>query len=104
MLASDRVTLDIWNWKDPYLQPMQLVRANQERNRTYTAVAHLDMGTVVQLATEDLPSVRFAPKATSRTPSGPPLCPIASSSPGTGPTTTSTSWTSPPASAAWSPR
>ena len=62
MLDSDRVTLDIWNWQDPYLQPMQLVRANQERNRTYTAVAHLDMGTVVQLASEDLPSVRFAPE------------------------------------------
>ena len=62
MLDSDRVTLDVWNWKDPYLQPMQLVRANQERNRTYTAVAHLDMGTVVQLASEDLPTVRFAPE------------------------------------------
>ena len=60
MLDSDRVTLDIWNWKDPFLQPMQLVQANRERNRTYTAVADLDMGRVVQLATEDLPTVRFA--------------------------------------------
>ena len=59
-LDEDKVTVDIWNWKDPYLQPMQLVQANQERNRTYTAVAHLDEGRVVQLGTEDIPTVSFA--------------------------------------------
>ena len=60
ILDRDKVTLDIWNWRDPYLQPMQLVQAGRERNRTYTAVAHLDGGMVVQLATEDMPDVRFA--------------------------------------------
>jgi len=60
--AEDKVTLDIWNWKDPYLQPMQLVQADRERDRTFAAVAHLDGGTVVQLATEDMPTVRFAPE------------------------------------------
>jgi len=63
-LDRDRVTLDIWNWKDPYLQPMQLVQANQERDRTYAAVVHLDGGAsggrVVQLGTPDVPTVRFA--------------------------------------------
>ena len=58
-LDEDNVTLDIWNWKDPYLQPMQLVQANRERNRTYTAVADLDAGTVVQLGTEEVPDVSF---------------------------------------------
>ena len=65
-LDEDKVTLDVWNWKDPYLQPMQLVQANQERNRTYAAVAHLDggasAGRVVQLGTPDVPTVRFAPE------------------------------------------
>ena len=61
-LDEDKVTVDIWNWKDPHLQPMQVVRADQERNRTYTAVAHLDGGGVVQLGTEDTPTVRFAPE------------------------------------------
>ena len=65
-LDEDKVTLDVWNWKDPYLQPMQLVQANQERNRTYAAVAHLDGGAsggrVVQLGTPDVPTVRFAPE------------------------------------------
>ena len=59
-LDEDKVTLDVWNWKDPYLQPMQLVQANQERDRTYAAVVHLDGGSVVQLATMDVPNVRFA--------------------------------------------
>ena len=59
-LEEDRVTLDIWNWKDPYLQPMQLVQADDERNRTYAAAAHLDSGTVVQLGTIGVPTVRFA--------------------------------------------
>ena len=59
-LDEDKVTLDVWNWKDPYLQPMQLVQAEQERNRTYAAVVHLDGGSVVQLATPDVPTVRFA--------------------------------------------
>ena len=59
-LDEDKVTLDIWNWKDPYLQPMQLVQAAQERNRTYAAVVHLDGGGVVQLGTPDVPTVRFA--------------------------------------------
>ena len=59
-LEEDRVTLDIWNWKDPYLQPMQLVQADDERKRTYATAAHLDSGTVVQLGTTDIPTVRFA--------------------------------------------
>ncbi len=59
-LEEDKVTLDIWNWKDPYLQPMQLVRADDERKRTYAAAIHLDGGAVVQLGTTAVPTVRFA--------------------------------------------
>jgi dienelactone hydrolase len=55
---AERVVVDIWNWQDPYIQPMQLVQANQERQRSYLAVAHLDRRVrVVQLADEHLPSV-----------------------------------------------
>ena len=59
-LEEDEVTLDIWNWKDPYLQPMQLVQADDERKRTYAAAFHRDGGAVVQLGTADVPTVRFA--------------------------------------------
>jgi hypothetical protein len=55
---AERVVVDIWNWKDDYIQPMQLVQANQERQRNYLAVAHLDRRVrVVQLADERLPTV-----------------------------------------------
>ena len=49
--------VDIWSWHDPLLQPMQRVRAQQERNRTYRAVVHLADKRFVQLATLDLPTV-----------------------------------------------
>ncbi len=60
ILERDRVRLDVWNWRDPYLQPMQLVQLDDERRRSYAALVHLDGGRVVQLATPELPTVRFA--------------------------------------------
>jgi Tol biopolymer transport system component len=54
---DERVELDIWNWKDPLIQPMQLVQANRERERTYQAYADTDDLRVVQLATVDIPEV-----------------------------------------------
>ena len=59
-LDEDKVSLDVWNWKDAYLQPMQLVQAEDERKRTYAAAVHLDGAAVVQLGTMDVPDVRFA--------------------------------------------
>ena len=56
-LDDDKVTLDIWNWRDPYLQPMQLVQANRERNRSYLAVVHEGRDAVVQLGTSNVPDV-----------------------------------------------
>lgn len=54
---SERVRVDIWNWKDPLIQPMQLVQADDERRRTFQAVVHLDGGEVVQLADREVPTV-----------------------------------------------
>ncbi len=55
---DERVAVDVWNWKDPYLQPMQLIEADDERERSYRAVAHLDDGgRLVQLATAEVPEV-----------------------------------------------
>ena len=59
-LEEDQVTLDVWNWQDPHLQPMQLVQADAERERTYPAAVHLDGGAVVQVGTTAVPTVRFA--------------------------------------------
>ena len=50
-------SVDIWSWQDPLLQPMQRVRAQQERNRTYRGVVHLADKRFVQLATAEFPNV-----------------------------------------------
>ncbi|HSG46766.1 MAG TPA: prolyl oligopeptidase family serine peptidase, partial [Longimicrobiales bacterium] len=61
LLDEDRVSLDVWTWKDPYLQPMQLVQLDDELKRSYRAVAHLDDGDrVVQLASESVEEVTLA--------------------------------------------
>ena len=52
------VKLDIWHWKDDALQPRQLLRAAQERRRSYQALFDIEAGRVVQLATKEIPSVR----------------------------------------------
>jgi dipeptidyl aminopeptidase/acylaminoacyl peptidase len=48
--ADDKVVVDLWHWKDDYIQPMQKVRAEQDRNRSYRAVFHLKEQKFVQLA------------------------------------------------------
>lgn len=42
--------VDVWHWKDPYIQPVQMVRAQQDRNRTYTAAVLLAQKKVVPIA------------------------------------------------------
>ena len=49
--------LDIWNWRDPLLQPMQLVTAEEEKERSYRAVLHLDTRKVIQLAQRSMPNI-----------------------------------------------
>jgi dipeptidyl aminopeptidase/acylaminoacyl peptidase len=51
------IPVDIWSTRDALLQPMQSVRANQERNRSFRAVVHLADRRFVQLATTELPEV-----------------------------------------------
>lgn len=65
-LEEDRVSVDVWNWKDPYLQPMQLVQLEEERTRSYGAVVHVSDGRFVQLATPEVPDLRFADEGGSR--------------------------------------
>jgi dienelactone hydrolase len=54
--AEDAV-YDLWHYRDDYIQPMQKVRARQERERAYRAVVHLADKKVVQLADAALPDV-----------------------------------------------
>ncbi len=56
---ESQVDVEIWHWLDAQLMTVQNVRANQERRRSYQAVAHLaEGGRIVQLADLDLPMVQ----------------------------------------------
>ena len=53
--TEDKVVADLWHWKDDFIQPMQKVRAEQERNRSYRGVFHIKEQKLVQLADETMP-------------------------------------------------
>ncbi len=55
--APEPVKVDIWHWKDPELQSMQKVRADDEKKRSYRAVVHVKERRLVPLAAPDMPSV-----------------------------------------------
>ncbi|MBE0593650.1 MAG: S9 family peptidase [Gemmatimonadales bacterium] len=54
---EERVTVEIWHWQDPTLQPMQKLQLRQEGERNYLAMLDLRRDRVTQLATEDLPEI-----------------------------------------------
>src|SRR5207247_3211954 len=47
-----KVVVDLWHFKDEYIQPMQKVRATQEQNKTYRAVYFLKDKSFRQLSDE----------------------------------------------------
>src|SRR6185503_7399239 len=55
--ADEKVLVDLWHWKDDYVQTIQRVRAEQDRNRSYRAVYDLKSKKFVQLADESMESV-----------------------------------------------
>lgn len=59
LVDFETARLDIWNYKDEYLQPQQLVQLNQELRRSYLAVKHDMTGPVVQLGDENSESVEL---------------------------------------------
>jgi dipeptidyl aminopeptidase/acylaminoacyl peptidase len=55
--SDDRAVMDLWHWKDDYIQPMQKVRAERERNKTYSAVYLMGEKKVVQLGDPSLSEI-----------------------------------------------
>jgi dipeptidyl aminopeptidase/acylaminoacyl peptidase len=55
--ADEKVLVDLWHWKDDYVQPIQRIRAEQDRNRSYRAVYDLQTKKFVQLADESMESI-----------------------------------------------
>ncbi|HEY2015823.1 MAG TPA: hypothetical protein VGH38_20110, partial [Bryobacteraceae bacterium] len=48
--SDDKVQADLWSWRDDYVQPMQKVRAAQDRSRSYRAVYRLSDKTFQQIS------------------------------------------------------
>ncbi|MBW3533891.1 MAG: prolyl oligopeptidase family serine peptidase [Gemmatimonadetes bacterium] len=57
---ADRVRVDVWSWTDAHLQPEQILRTREERERAFLAVVPWAGGPVVQLEDEALPDVTVA--------------------------------------------
>ena len=55
--ADEKVLVDLWHWKDDYVQTIQKVRAEQDRNRSYRAVYDLQSKQFVQLADESMENI-----------------------------------------------
>jgi dipeptidyl aminopeptidase/acylaminoacyl peptidase len=55
--ADEKVLVDLWHWKDDYVQPIQRIRAEQERHRSYRAVYLVKEKKFVQLADEKMESI-----------------------------------------------
>jgi len=55
--ADEKVLVDLWHWKDDYVQPIQKVRAEQDRNRSYRAVYDLQEKKFVQLADDTMENI-----------------------------------------------
>jgi len=54
--------VDVWNWKDPLLQPQQLKEREQELKRSYLAVFDLKKRRIVQLGRTEIPEIVLADK------------------------------------------
>jgi dipeptidyl aminopeptidase/acylaminoacyl peptidase len=51
--------VDVWHWKDPYLQSVQMVRAQRDRNRTLMATVLLTQKRIVPLADDKMDAVQL---------------------------------------------
>jgi dipeptidyl aminopeptidase/acylaminoacyl peptidase len=57
---EDKVTADLWHWRDGYIQPMQKVRASQDRRRTYRGVIELASLQYTQLGDDTMANVSLS--------------------------------------------
>ncbi len=61
---DEKVTADLWRWNDDHVQPIQKVRATQDRNRSYRGVLDLASKRYTQLADPTLAQVSLSDDGT----------------------------------------
>src|ERR1051325_10249835 len=54
---EEKAIVDLWSYKDDYIQPIQKVRAARDRDRTFTAAYLIPEKKLVQLADGELENV-----------------------------------------------
>ncbi len=59
LLGEETVRADLWRWNDDFIQPLQKVRADKERRRTYLGELDLATGHFRQLADPTLATLTF---------------------------------------------
>src|SRR5580658_689364 len=55
--SEEKAVVDLWSYKDEYLQPAQKLRAARDRNRTFTAAYSIPDHKLIQLADDQLETV-----------------------------------------------
>jgi dipeptidyl aminopeptidase/acylaminoacyl peptidase len=60
LVELDLVKLDVWHYKDDYLQTQQLYNLKNEQERNYLALIHLNTRKIVQLGSPQIPQVYLA--------------------------------------------
>ncbi|WP_138223269.1 S9 family peptidase [Nibricoccus aquaticus] len=64
LIDEEKVTADLWHWRDDFVPTLQRQRADKERKRAYWGVLDLASRRYVQLADLTLPSVTIADSGT----------------------------------------
>ncbi len=57
LVDMDLVKLDVWHYKDDYVQPIQLIRLKRDMERNFMAVYDFNKNKVIQLGSTDIPSI-----------------------------------------------
>jgi dienelactone hydrolase len=58
--GEDKVVVDLWHWKDDFVQPMQKIRYRMQQNHSFRAVYHLREKKLTQLADETMADVNLS--------------------------------------------
>jgi len=66
LIEIDKVNVDVWHYKEDYLQPYQLENQKRDREKSYSAVYDLQKNSFFQIGTSGLPNVYLAPESDGR--------------------------------------